>query len=458
MKITDQQIFAFAKLSGDFNPIHIDKKYASTSIFGTRILYGIYQVFLALEDFLSQYPQPIELTWISASFLSPIFDKKEIVILPKRDAIKQYEMKYEIFSLQKCSSTISFGYLPLHSKNTKYQKEINWEKTSPQDSVSYEGGGGDTQLYFDPSLLRNLFPQCFHKLHNLSIATLLATTRIVGMQCPGLNSIYSSLDLDFTHTSENSTILTYRYKTHKLLNCVNISLQSPIKGKIKAFIRPQRINNTSYQTLLSKYTYLLEQTPFKNQKALIIGASSGLGNACANLLSIGGAKVLASYKKNKNFEKIPNTTFFFYNALKPNQQMIKEILDFSPTHLYYFSTPKIQSIKNDRLQTDIFQDFINHYLFGFNKILDLNLPELKFIFCPSSIFVETLPIDFKEYILAKQLVETYLAFLSKTYTCYTPRLEKTLTNQTLEMIKQDLPMPDEIIIKELLLMTKQSDI
>ena len=39
-KITSEDIFAYAEVSGDDNPVHIDEKYANDSIFGERIAHG----------------------------------------------------------------------------------------------------------------------------------------------------------------------------------------------------------------------------------------------------------------------------------------------------------------------------------------------------------------------------------------------------------------------------------
>lgn len=312
-------------------------------------------------------------------------------------------------------------------------------------------GGGATELFFNPELLRIIFPNCHRKLDNFSTATLLAITRIVGMQCPGLNSIFSSMELEFPPSYPKPIkTLFYDFKIHPILNCANISINNLLKGKIKAFIRPKPIENIKTNTLLFKYPSLKKELPFKHQRALVIGASNGLGNTCSKLLSIGGASVLASFNNTKVLERDSNIHFFQYNALNPTKEMLTTIVNFSPTHLYYFSTPKIQSIKNPYIQEENLQDFINHYIFGLNKILKLNIISLTTIFCPSTAFIETRPQDFKEYILAKSLLESFLSLLSQQYICIYPRIEKTLTNQTLEITKQNLPTTDEVILKEIL--------
>ena len=40
--ISEQDVFQFANLVEDRNPIHIDKKFAENSIFGKRIVHGMF--------------------------------------------------------------------------------------------------------------------------------------------------------------------------------------------------------------------------------------------------------------------------------------------------------------------------------------------------------------------------------------------------------------------------------
>ncbi|MCG3127474.1 MAG: (R)-specific enoyl-CoA hydratase [Phycisphaerae bacterium] len=39
--ITEQDVFAFAGASGDFNPLHVDEEYARRTVFGQRVAHGI---------------------------------------------------------------------------------------------------------------------------------------------------------------------------------------------------------------------------------------------------------------------------------------------------------------------------------------------------------------------------------------------------------------------------------
>ena len=40
-QVTDEDVRAFARISGDYNPIHLDEAFAKDSIFGERITHGM---------------------------------------------------------------------------------------------------------------------------------------------------------------------------------------------------------------------------------------------------------------------------------------------------------------------------------------------------------------------------------------------------------------------------------
>ncbi len=68
---------------------------------------------------------------------------------------------------------------------------------------------GNVDLNFDYELVSELFPYVVNSLSHIQISELLATTRIVGMKCPGLQSIFSSLVLKFKNSASNCLQMNY---------------------------------------------------------------------------------------------------------------------------------------------------------------------------------------------------------------------------------------------------------
>ena len=351
-------------------------------------------------------------------------------------------------------SAYKFSLHKQHSLHNKQQQNMYAEK-----------------LYYDKTLLEKLFAHCAKNLDSLSIATLLASTRIVGMKVPGLHSIYASFQFDFTNPlqdfqegivvdshTQDSTIMAnsplshvyYTYKKHAKLPCFLLDIHAPIQGKIKAFERPKLIDNQDSVTLYKTHKDILDTKPFLHQKALIIGASSGLGNAAAKLLSLGGATILATFYNHALQDKDGRDTWYkhvntlAFDVIKPSKKSLILIRDFNPTHIYYFATPKI--LANPAiLDTTILSLFVSYYIFGLERLLSFSNP--KVVFTPSSSFVEECPLDFKEYHIAKAALEQYgKTLMQRGIQIYMPRLPKVATNQTLSLIPQDLPQPDSVLL------------
>ncbi|WP_231900346.1 hypothetical protein [Helicobacter cinaedi] len=98
--------------------------------------------------------------------------------------------KIEIFSMK----SARMGKQKLESS-----PKTSLDSTLPTDKRDKNTQPIDTQsLDFDFSLLQKLFPQCAKGLDSKIVGTLLASTHIVGMKTPGLHSIYSSLEFDFS--------------------------------------------------------------------------------------------------------------------------------------------------------------------------------------------------------------------------------------------------------------------
>lgn len=442
MKISQDFLEKFAKVSGDFNPIHLNEKYAKNSYFSTQIVYGIVLLFCSLEMNLKNKKGIFNLEKIDVKFLD--FVKKDSLFCIKN--IKKENIKLDdglivkkiiCQIIQKGQIMAKFDFI-LKEQNTKNKNEI--ESKLKKDSMFFYSAkkhinlpcfnidfsfGLDSiestkqeEMKYNSLEFAELFPNCAKKLEYNQIAALLLSTKIVGMKYPGEFSIYSSL---FWNKEK------FNYK-----------------GKIKAFIRPQIPANKTIIELKEKYENILQKCNLKKEKALVIGASSGLGNVFAKMLSIGGAEVLGSYfSKELDF----NIKSFYFNAQKITKESLQKIAQFQPSSVFYFATPKIVAkkfSKNDLLA------FLDIYIFGLNHILNICSP--KIIFAPSSIFVKEMPKDFSSYIIAKSAMETYLQILAKErqIKIYTPRLEKIQTAQTLQILPQSLLSPQDVALKEII--------
>jgi acyl dehydratase len=80
VKVTSEHIDLFAKVSGDYNPIHVDEEYAKKSRFGRRIAHGMLSagfISRALVDGLNG--EGIYLSQ-NLKFVNPVFIDDELIV------------------------------------------------------------------------------------------------------------------------------------------------------------------------------------------------------------------------------------------------------------------------------------------------------------------------------------------------------------------------------------------
>ncbi|ENY5691891.1 MaoC/PaaZ C-terminal domain-containing protein [Campylobacter lari] len=447
-KVSQKYLEIFSYTSGDFNPIHLDEDFAKNSYFNGQIVYGIYQLFLTIEFFFKKNcKNTIKIKTIKSNFINPLFKNQKFRIIKKYQ--KNNVLKYEIIDKNQIFSKIEFEIENETEIENIFLKHIKFKKNKPNNIKSLQNENCSEELNYNKELFKKLFPLCSMYLNSRNIAVLIASTRLIGMKIPGLDSIYSGLNLDFSECDTNNKLL-FNFKKHHNIECYMINILSPCKGSIKAFIRPQLIKNTTYSSLKVKYPNLQKTNFFVNQKALIIGASSGFGNVCTKLLALGGATIIATYNSNYPREVIPNCTFIPLDVLNVDKNFIDTIKKFNPTHIYYFATPKISS-QNSQFNKKILYNFMQYYIFALDKILKYINPTLIFTSSSSS-FVDDLPLDMKEYSMAKASMEVFIKYIEKTKNIQViaPRFPRAKTNQTLNLIPQDLKEVDELLYPELL--------
>lgn len=457
--INEQRQLDFAKLSNDFNPIHVDSLYAWRSMFGKQLVHGIHQVLICLEDLAKNINEKIFISKISAKFEYPA-GVNEIISIDNINFSETYS-EYVIKNERGLTlTTIKVNYKKKSFNDVKF-KRIDYSM-SPLEPTNFAKENLVEPLYYDKTFFKELFTYSSFYVSPVNLAVLLASTRIVGMKYPGLNSIYNAFTFEFNENANLSNSIHYSVSDkHITLNMLNIKLDDTfIRGQIKAFIRPVA---PKYKTL-KELKGLLPVNSFKNQRALIIGGTRGIGLQCLRLLATAGASTMFTYFKNSNeADKIVeefanesiNTNYLQVDVSNLSKESLETIKAFNPTSIYYFATPKILS-NNSNLDENLLQKFISYYVIGLDKILVNLKSEIKpLIFVPSTVYLDEKPTNLSEYVIAKSASEMFLKLLEKKgYKIYNPRFPKVSTEQTMSLFKQKTVEPEEVLLKELQSMIK----
>ena len=435
----------FAKLSGDYNKLHIDEIAARRFIFGKPAVHGIHLVLFALDYWAKSHVQPFELVSLKVNFRKPLLVGQAVELKYKEDGnriiLKLFRNDELLTDINICFTCRK--WVKQNITGSVYQEY----KSKRVTALDLESSLGEIDITLDPELAHQLFPELKRFMPELQIAELLALTRLVGMECPGENSLFADVAVDFKETVSGGG-LDYRVlEFDRRFSKAMIGVQGPsIKGVVGAFLRPE----PTQQLPFSEIKTMIRPGEFLNQSAFIVGGSRGLGEVVAKLLAAGGAKVLFTYYKGSRDAQSLHEELgregckiesIFFDVNQSQHKDMSVITSFSPTHFYYFATANI-SAGTKSFSQELFNDFCAFYVAGFSSTLnsvEQASARLTHVFYPSSVFVADCPGNFAEYSAAKAAGEEQCAMHQqrrKDLRFYAPRLPKMSTDQTQSMYGQ----------------------
>jgi NAD(P)-dependent dehydrogenase (short-subunit alcohol dehydrogenase family) len=302
------------------------------------------------------------------------------------------------------------------------------------------------------------FPAAAAWLGGERLTALTCCSRLVGMVCPGLHSIFNRVDVDLVDDWDSWEALRFCV-TNIDLRFRNVRMAVAGGGISGIFVATARHPPTS-QPSMSEIAGSIEAGSFAGAKALVVGGSRGLGELTGKILAAGGADVLITYATGRaDCDRVAaeivawgcNCEAFQYDALRPAALQLADRIN-SVTHCYYFATPAIFRPSGCAFTRDRFHEFLRFYVDGFYDLCAAFQAQAKSdvrVFYPSSVAVRNRPLGMTEYAMAKAAGEVLCDEINQSFTrigIVHSRLPRMATDQTTSLLSGEVSAAIDVML------------
>jgi NAD(P)-dependent dehydrogenase (short-subunit alcohol dehydrogenase family) len=438
----DDQI-SFAKLTGDFNPVHLDPLAARRTQAGAPVVHGIHSLMWLFECIAARHPEIPAIRTLKARFSKMIFvgDRVEGAITQLTGTTMRAELRVD--GVTAVQLNLVFG--PPHSPITFAPEKELLHPTEPRELRIAEMKNASGYLPFanHPDEYERRFPAAARLLGARRIAALGCSSYLVGMVVPGLHSIYSNLALDVCEDNGSDEHLSFRvvsidprfsHVRQEICGC-------GLSGTVDAFVRAP----PTAQSSINDAAKHVANDEFADATVLIIGGSRGIGELVAKIIAAGGGKVTITFAVGESEAQalVDEVTAhgghcraIRYDVRKDDPEGLFTNLADAPTHIYYFATPAIFHRNLRLFSQDRFDEFNAFYVTGFYRVIQAALgrsPGGITAFYPSSVAVADRPAGMTEYAMSKAAGELLCADINaymKNVHVVVTRLPRLPTDQT----------------------------
>ncbi|NTG51715.1 SDR family NAD(P)-dependent oxidoreductase [Agrobacterium rhizogenes] len=303
---TNSDVSAFASISRDFNPLHMDPNYARRSPFGGCIVHGAIAVLAALEK--TGISEPVRVKELSVNFKSPIFCDQKYTYQQDQDGEDSC-----IISLRDGSTALMqlrISWAPLKGSAELELAEVMTPRANGSDEASREACDyveeallGDIELSgtYSPKGLQDHYPIAYRVFGRAVLEVVSLCSFLVGMKLPGKRALFSSMQLTF-EARGTSGELGYSHKTqfynseYGLLE-TELSVHSAqsivVHGQLTSFVRKE-FNDKPVADYLATIPDG-ERGRLAGKVALVTGGARGLGASMVKSLAVLGCHVYLNF-------------------------------------------------------------------------------------------------------------------------------------------------------------------
>jgi acyl dehydratase len=459
----------FANFSGDRNPMHMDPLAARRTQAGLPVVHGVHTLLWALECLTACNYFSTPFCSIQVKFVKWVYLGDEATLsVPTADTKDLQSFQVDVLGMPVLTAHLFFEpqpepppASPATSAPAASTPAAPLSAARELAFAALEHLSGDAVT---PSLeaARAFFPK-LTALLGAGVAEIAACSYIVGMEAPGLHSMFSNLDLTLVAAAAPGPV-HYAVVSHdRRFRKVRLAVTGrALSGALNAFVRVPPVEQAS-MALAAQH---VAPDEFANMRALIVGGSRGLGELTAKLIAAGGGIPTITYALGKlDAQRVAaqigawgsQANALAYDVRRsPAAQLPQPEPHF--THLFYFATNAIFRPKKDLVSPPILADFIAFYLQGFHDLcVYLTRPagpvaqtnSALAAYYPSSIAVEERPAGMTEYAMAKAAGEEMCKDMNAHLPhlrILTTRLPRLPTDQTAGLIPERALDPLQVIL------------
>ncbi|MDE2240722.1 MAG: hypothetical protein KGJ73_12455, partial [Rhodospirillales bacterium] len=452
----------FAALSGDSNPMHMDSVAARRTQAGACVVHGVQVMLWALEQ-IATVRSLESLASIDADFAQFLYvdEDASLFMMPRNE--QEFRAEITIGATKIARYVLKFGERKATAAWSGDASPSIFYACSEQEALALDweavaAAKGVVQQYSSPASVGLAYPMLAAQLGAGMVCGLLSLTRLVGMVSPGLHSIFHRISVALV--ADEDEVADLHFKTDTSDPRFALSVMKVRTAGLSGTIRASRRQPPSQQPGTKDIAAFVTPDAFTGHRALVIGASRGLGEVAAKILAAGGADVTITYAQGQqDAERVVQDIRGFggkgealrLDVLSPLAPQFAS-LGAKPSSLYYFATPRITTRVSTSFSPDVLARFLAVYVEAFDALCmalagSKDLP-LR-VFYPSSVFVEQPTRGMVEYAMAKAAGETLCANHSSFTSgldITAARLPRLLTDQTASMFEQDFASAVHIML------------
>ncbi len=458
----DDQIF-FARLSGDFNPIHLDPLAARRTQAGAPVVHGIHAVLWALDKLAENGMVTGKVRGVKVQFTKFIYVASTVMLNLRHRDEESINAELVVGGLATTILTLTFGT----SKETceialpgVLERVVEREPAILIDLKEAAAQSGWMDVNRALTRSEGQFPHADSAIGARRVAAIAVLSTLTGMVCPGMYSLFAAFAIDLVGNSNHKDAVGFSVsETDERFRMIRMNVSGAgIRGSVQAFLRWPPIGQASFDEV----SKVVAPAEFAGSTVLIVGGSRGLGALTAKVVAAGGGKVIVTYATGrKDAEKLAeeicgHTT---HDACRVIQYDVRQdaasqlkLLETEVSHLYYFATTSIFRQKDGFFVSSLLDEFIEIYVKGFYdccRVLNKNSSQALIAYYPSTVAIDNNPLSIIEYTMAKMAGEILCANMNRANTrtrVVVSRLPRLMTDQTATVVPATTAEPLDVLL------------